>query len=38
MTEQESYRWFKNQEFSLLDVMLRYYMGEIKFEVKGDKN
>ncbi len=33
-TELGSFRWFKNQEFNLLQVMLRYFMGEIKFEVK----
>lgn len=32
-TEYGSFMWFKNQEFNLLDVMIRYFMGEVKFKV-----
>ena len=32
-TEYGSYMWFKNQEFNLLDAMIRYFLGEVEFRV-----
>ena len=28
--------WFKNQELNFMSIMLRYYMGEVKFKVNLD--
>ena len=30
-TEYSSYMWFKNQEFNMLDAMVRYFLGEVEF-------
>ena len=36
LTEKELYYMRKNEEFNVIDVLLRFYMNKVKFVVKGE--